>query len=91
MSAIKTYLAINEAARLSRNQGDFTRTQTAVPKAKTPEDAEGAAFFKLIATASNLHSAIADFYLSKGDPRSSKYHTEIANRLRAESNRIKNV
>lgn len=71
------------------NPTDFTRPRTATPHSYTPKEAEQSGMFKLVATASNLHLAIADFYQARGEQSKSNFHTEIANRLRAESNKLK--
>lgn len=87
--SVKSYLAAMESA-IKGNPTDFTRVRSATPNPTTPKDAERSGMFKLVATASNLHLAIADFYQARGEQSKSNFHTEIANRLRAESNKLKN-
>ena len=79
-----------EASRLG-NPTDFTRVKTSQPDPQNPFEAENSGMFKLIATASNMHLTIADFYEARGEKSKSTYHLELANRLRAESNKFKNV
>ena len=88
-SAISTYLAVLEASKV-QGVSNFTRVKD-TPKPMSQEDAHSSAMYKLIATASNLHSSIADFYLSEGNRSKATYHSDLSNRLRADSNKLKNI
>lgn len=88
-SSLNKYKKILEST-LVKNPSDFTRVQTKMPTPTDEAQTESSAFFKLIATLSNMHSTVSDYYLVRGNQQKAKYHQDLANRFRADSNTIKN-
>jgi len=81
------FINLLEASKTPRSS-DFTRVRN-VGRPKDDEGLNDLAFFKLVATLGNLHATVSDYYALRGDNAKGKYHLDLANRFRTESNKAK--